>query len=125
MRPKPTQPAKQFWKLASRQCVLYVADGIFEVRLLEAAKITRVATCRDEGHASQTAREWLARRPDAAAQTQCPRCEAARTRIGNRTPDFVYLRCEACRGVWRIPERRTSQRIITEASVARRRSHRP
>jgi hypothetical protein len=123
LRPKPNQPVKQFWKVASRECVLYVTDGAFEVRLLEAAKVTRVATCRDEGHAFQTAREWLARRPRGAAPTHCPRCDGAQTSFGNRTEGFVYLRCEECRGVWRIPERRATERFVADATFAGRRPH--
>lgn len=124
MHPRPERPAKSYWKVGPSECVLFTAGGGFEVRLVEGSQVTRVATCRDAGHAFQTAREWLARRPGAAAQTRCPRCDAERTRPGNLSLGYVYLRCDECRAVWRIAERRQSERINAEGAFARRRSTR-
>jgi hypothetical protein len=119
MRPESIQPAKHFWKIGARQCVLYIVNGSFEVRLLEHSNVVNTAICRDGGHADATAREWLARRPLAVTSTPCPRCGATETRHSNRTDAFVYLRCTSCREVWRIPERRASARIAAGGAVAR------
>lgn len=122
MRPKSIQPAKEFWKSGSRQCVLYVIDNTFEVRLLEQSNVVSVAVCRDRTHADQTARHWLTRPPRATAQTVCPRCQATSTRPDNHTPGYVYLRCNACRALWRIAERRGAERVAAEGAFARRRA---
>jgi hypothetical protein len=120
LRPRAIQPAKHFWKVGSRQCVMYVIDGAFEVRLLEESMVMGLAVCRDGRHARETAREWLTRPPHPMAKTPCPRCAANDTRPSTRTEGFVYLRCIACHAVWRIPERRASDRVKAEGAFSRR-----
>jgi len=99
---------------------LYAVDGAFEVRLLEASTITRVAVCRDGRYAREIARQWRTRPPVVTVRTLCPRCLASDTRPGPRTDGFVYLRCNACRAVWRMAERRGKERIAAERASAGR-----
>jgi hypothetical protein len=120
MRPNPIRPVKHFWKVGSRECVQYVIDGRIEVRLIEDSTVTNVAVCRDAVQAEETARRWLARPAVAIAHTPCPRCKALETRPSNHTEGFVYLRCNACREVWRMPERRARERVAAERASARR-----
>ncbi len=121
MQPRSKSPVKHFWKVGSRQCVMYVIDGAFEVRLLDDSRVVSVSVCRDAGHAGETAREWLVYPPRVTAQTPCPRCKAISARPSNHAQGFVYLRCIACRAVWRIPERRAGDRVSAEGAFARRR----
>jgi hypothetical protein len=120
MQPKVSSPARHFWTVGSRQCVLYVTGGAYEVRLLDEASVVSVAVCRDGTDAYNTARKWRARPPSGVARTPCPRCTAAQALLGSRTQGFAYLRCNGCREVWRIPERRSSERLAAEGPTGRR-----
>jgi predicted RNA-binding Zn-ribbon protein involved in translation (DUF1610 family) len=39
-------------------------------------------------------------------KAKCPSCTNLHVRRATRTPELVYLRCEACGFLWPIPERR-------------------
>lgn len=124
MRPKPEQPARHFWKSGSRQCMLYVIAGTFEVRLLDGTEVRAVAVCRDGRHAHDTARRWKTH-PPSGSRTQCPRCSGADIRPSGHAPGLAYLCCHTCHEVWRIPERRGPERVLAEAAFRRRSTRAP
>ena len=119
MRPRPEQPAKYFWKVGSRQCVLYLVSGTYEVRLLDGTDVCAVAVCRDGRHAYDTARAWLTH-PPSGSNTPCPRCHGADIRPASQSEGLAYLRCNTCHEVWRIPERRGTDRVSAETAFFRR-----
>lgn len=41
---------------------------------------------------------------------KCPMCGAARVKAKEETGTDVHLRCDLCRYVWAIPERRVKRR---------------
>ena len=42
---------------------------------------------------------------------KCPMCGAPRVKAKEETGTTVYLRCDLCRYVWMIPERRVKPRV--------------